>query len=297
MKRRPDIIIIGAMKCATSTLHEQLALQPGIFMSEPKEPNFFSNDEEFARGLDWYDGLFDEAPEGAICGESSTHYTKLPTYPKTIERLKTYVPNAKFIYVVRHPLDRLVSQYIHEWTMRLTSEPIDQAIDNLPILKEYSLYSMQLKPFFETFGPEKIQLVFFDSLTKQSQKELERVCQFIGYQGAPKWVDDLPEQNVSADRMRVSPLRDKIVYSPVVTAIRKTLIPKGIRNKVKDLWSMKQRPNLSEANVARLTALFDADLAILGQWLGIELNCANFKQVAKSHAPDWANPPTKRVAE
>ena len=84
---RPDFIIIGAMKCATSTLHEQLALQPGFFMSTPKEPNFFSDDDCFARGLDWYRGLFAEAPEGSIRGESSTHYTKLPTHPRTVERL------------------------------------------------------------------------------------------------------------------------------------------------------------------------------------------------------------------
>mgnify|MGYP000427219719 CR=1 FL=1 len=50
MKKLPNFIIIGAMKCATSSLHEQLNQQPGIFMSELKEPNFFSNDEEYNKG-------------------------------------------------------------------------------------------------------------------------------------------------------------------------------------------------------------------------------------------------------
>ena len=58
MSRLPDFIVMGAMKCATSTLHEQLAAQPGFFMSKPKEPNFFSDDEIYARGLDWYRSLF-----------------------------------------------------------------------------------------------------------------------------------------------------------------------------------------------------------------------------------------------
>ena len=49
----PSFIMIGAMKAATSTLHQQLARQPGIFMREPKEPNFFSADQWFARCLDW----------------------------------------------------------------------------------------------------------------------------------------------------------------------------------------------------------------------------------------------------
>ena len=58
MSRMPDFIIIGAMKCATSTLHDQLAEQPGFVMSEPKEPNFFSDEENWAKGLGWYSGLF-----------------------------------------------------------------------------------------------------------------------------------------------------------------------------------------------------------------------------------------------
>ncbi|NET50413.1 MAG: sulfotransferase, partial [Merismopedia sp. SIO2A8] len=108
MIQKPNFIIIGAMKCATSTLHEQLALQPNIFMSELKEPNFFSNDEEYDKGLESYWPHFTGATPTDLCGESSTHYTKLPTYPLTIERLQRSVPEAKFIYVMRHPINRLV---------------------------------------------------------------------------------------------------------------------------------------------------------------------------------------------
>ena len=60
LKRVPDFIIIGAMKCMTSTLHEQLAAQPGIQMSMPKEPCYFSDDAVYARGPEWYASLFDE---------------------------------------------------------------------------------------------------------------------------------------------------------------------------------------------------------------------------------------------
>ena len=84
MSRGPDLIIIGAMKCATSTLHDQLARQPGLFMSVPKEPNFFSDDAQYARGFAWYTSLFADARPGTIRGESSTHYTKLPTLPNTV---------------------------------------------------------------------------------------------------------------------------------------------------------------------------------------------------------------------
>ena len=134
MNNYPDFIIIGAMKCATSTLHEQLAVQPGIFMSELKEPNFFSDDDQYAKGMEWYLSHFKSAEAKDLCGESSTHYSKLPTYPKTIERIAKYLPDVKLIYVMRHPIDRLKSQYIHEWSQKVISVEINQAIHQYPEL-------------------------------------------------------------------------------------------------------------------------------------------------------------------
>ena len=59
----PDFVIIGAMKCGTSTLAAQLGAQDGVFMTTPKEPNFFSDDAVFAQGLPWYESLFEAAAE------------------------------------------------------------------------------------------------------------------------------------------------------------------------------------------------------------------------------------------
>ncbi len=286
---RPDFIIIGAMKCATSTLHEQLALQPGFYMSEPKEPNFFSNDEEYARGLDWYGGLFAGAPAGALRGESSTHYTKLPNYPKTLERLQAYAPDRlKLIYIMRHPVDRLVSQYVHEWSMNLTSSPIDRALDELPELVEYSRYSYQLEPFVAAYGQENILPVFFERLLGDSQAELERICAFLGYTNQPQW-QELDAQNTASQRWKRTPLTQFIVANPVVTALRRALVPKAIRERIFKSLTLQAKPELSAENRAALEATFDADLAVLGRWLGVpELRCSNFKALARERAYDWA---------
>lgn len=114
MSRLPSFAIIGAMKSATSTLYEQLLRQPGIFLPELKEPNFFSDDEQYSLGIEWYSGLFKEARPTDILGEASTHYTKLPTYPQTIARMRNYLDKPRLIYVMRDPVDRLISQYIHQ---------------------------------------------------------------------------------------------------------------------------------------------------------------------------------------
>jgi hypothetical protein len=273
--RKPDFIIIGAMKCATTTLHDQLAAQAGTFMSTPKEPNFFSDESEWKRGLDWYFGLFAGASEGDLCGESSTHYTKLPTHARTIDRIAEHVPDAKFIYVMRHPIDRLISHYIHEWTQRVIEEPLSRAIDAHPELVQYGQYAMQLRPYIERFGRERVLPVFFDHLNAHSQAELERVCRFIGYDAQPTW-RELPPSNVSGERMRKSKLRDVLVDLPVLSTIRRRLVPQALRDRVKQLWMMKDRPQLEERDRRRLVAMFDPDLAELGRALGIDLRCENF---------------------
>ncbi len=290
----PDFMIIGAMKCATSTLHVQLALQPGFVMSEPKEPNFFSNDEIYCQGMDWYYALFSAAKPGDLCGESSTHYTKLPTYPNTIDRIQQHVPNGKFIYVMRHPIDRLVSQFIHEWSQRnVSTKDVNEAVTALPILIQYSQYSMQLRPFLETFGPDNILPLFAENLRHHPQRELERVCRFLGYQGTPRWQEDTGHEHQSSERLVKSPWRDALVEQPVLKHLRRTLVPKSFRTRVRGLWTMKERPQLTPERIQYLEQIFDEDLAMVGHWMGLELNCHNFKKAVDA-GPDsfinWSSP-------
>jgi hypothetical protein len=71
----PDFFILGAMKCGTTTLAAQLGRQDGVFMCEPKEPFYFSDDDVYARGPEWYHSLFRAAAPGDLIGEASTRYT------------------------------------------------------------------------------------------------------------------------------------------------------------------------------------------------------------------------------
>lgn len=283
MKRRPDFIMIGAMKSATTTLRRQLARQPGIFVTEETyEPSFFSDDDIYARGLDWYQGLFDAAAPDALCGECSTNYTKLPTHPDTVSRMRADLDDVRLIYMMRHPIDRLISQYIHEWSQRVIDVPIDEAIQQHPQLIAYSRYAMQLEPYLEAYGAERILPMFFERCIAEPQAELERVCAFIGHPSAPQWDSELDAQNVSSQRMRRSPVRDMVVDQPILRKLRRTLVPQGVRDWLKTFWQMKERPELSAKSQAHLVTIFDDDLAALGDRLGIKLNCTNFKDVART---------------
>jgi len=285
--RLPDFLIIGAMKSATSTLHDQLSYQSGIFMSDPKEIYFFSDDDVYENGMDWYTKHFLAAAEHDICGESSTHYTKLPTYPDTCKRLKEHLPSIKVIYVMRHPVDRLVSQYIHHWSEKEASGSLSEAIATMPILKSYSDYVEQLNPYIELYGKENILPVFFDSLRSNSQHELERIAQFLGYEGKVKWIEDVGNKNVSSARMRKNPFRDWLVGLPVFSTIRKKFIPQSARDYVKRKFQMTERPQLTLQEKKMLEREFNPMLSELSGWFGLELNCENFKSVTQTAQIEW----------
>jgi Sulfotransferase domain len=287
MSRLPDFIIIGAMKSATSTLYEQLLQQPGIFMPALKEPNFFSNDEQFSRGLEWYSSLFDGAATTDIIGEASTHYTKLPTYPKTIERMVEVIPSPRLIYVLRHPVERLISQYIHQWSEGEIDCGIDEALMRNSELVSYSCYAQQLAPFIETYGRQAILPVFFSDIKHRPQETLEQICQFIGYHGEVEWKFELAKSNVSAQRMRTFPFQNLVVENPVATWLRQRLVPKAFRTRVRNLFTMQEKPVLSERSLAHLEQLFDNDLEILGGWVGCEITCANFNSLGSKDFTNW----------
>lgn len=286
----PDFLIIGAMKCATTTLHHQLAWQPGIFVTDKNdEPDYFSDERRYARGPQWYESLFAEAGPDDLLGDASTGYTKLPTYAGTAERLHRHAPEARLIYLMRHPIDRLVSHYIHEWSVGGISGSIDSAVASHRPLIDYGRYAMQLKPYLDRFGPERVLPVFFERLVSHPQAELERVCRFIGMPGKPVWVDCVTRTNVSSRRVRRGPVRDMLINTPVLKAVRRRLLPQRLRDAVKQAWTMDERPYPSPRVARRLTAELDKDLAELGVWLGVDLSCAIFRSVAVRPGLDWAD--------
>jgi Sulfotransferase domain len=274
----PDFVVIGAMKCATSSIHDQLSQQPGISMSDPKEPNFFSDDENWALGISSYKALFEVLPSNDFKGESSTHYSKLPTYQECAQRLHNTLPHVKLVYVMRDPIDRVVSQFVHEWSMRVFEEgcSIDEAIRKYSLLVDYSKYAMQLQPYIQLFGKDSILPVFFECLMANPQNELERIAKHIGYAESVCWQEN-HAKNISMQRQRRSPLLNKLLDIRLVQVARRTLLPESVRARIRSKWTMSERPEISEESRAYLYEHLDPDMAILGNYFGIDLCCSNFK--------------------
>ena len=114
---RCNLIVPGAAKSGTSSLHEYLDEHPLISMSSSKEPHHFCRDDLYARGAEPHNSLFDEKSEARYFGESSTGY--LP-WSAAAERICRDLESPKVIIVLRHPVERCFSHY--RWRYRLGLE-------------------------------------------------------------------------------------------------------------------------------------------------------------------------------
>ena len=255
----PDFIVIGAMKCGTTTLAAQLAAQRGVFMSTPKEPNYFSDDAVFAQGQGWYEGLFADAPPGAVKGEASTHYTKLPTHPDTLVRMRALLPAPKLVYMIRNPVARAVSHYIHDWSLRAAGDDAAQAFRDRSDFVDYGCYGMQIAPFVEAYGQERILLTCLEAFTADPVAEFARVAAHLGLPAGAGWQEDLDAQNVSGGRFRRLPLQSVLVDNPVARALRRTLVPKALRDKIRAQRQMQGRPEIPADLEARMQSRFLED--------------------------------------
>ncbi|RDC73751.1 sulfotransferase [Rhodovulum sp. 12E13] len=262
----PDFIIIGAMKCGTSTLQAQLMAQDDVFMTTPKEPNYFSDDAIYGRGTAWYESLFEAAAPGDLRGEASTHYTKLPTYPATVQRMAATLERPRFIYLVRDSVDRAISHYLHEWTVGAVGDDIAAAFAARPDFVEYGRYAMQIAPYVEQFGAGSVLVVRAERMRADPQGTLERIGAFLGRNGF-RWRPDLAARNVSAERSRPLPLHGVLVDNPVAATIRRAFVPKRVRTWIRQSRMPRQRPALPDDLERPLRSVFDADATALAALL------------------------------
>jgi Sulfotransferase family len=184
----PNLVVIGAMKCGTSALHALLGRHPEVAMSRPKELNFFFGPERadgaaawaagnWHRGLAWYARHFD--PCAAVRGESSPGYTS-PSHPEAAPRMAAVLPAARLVYLVRDPVRRAVSQYLHHRAEGTERRPLEQAL--LDPASQYlarSRYHERLAPFLACFARPAIALVCQEELLAEQRHTLRALFEFL----------------------------------------------------------------------------------------------------------------------
>ena len=96
-------------------------------MSKPKELNFFIEERNWPRGVDWYKAHFDA--EARVRGEASPNYTAFPQHEGVPERMASVVPDAKLIYMVRDPLERIAAHWVHNYAKRREKGTLAETLD------------------------------------------------------------------------------------------------------------------------------------------------------------------------
>src|SRR5438105_6519641 len=175
----PTVIVIGAAKCGTTSVHEYLDDHPEVAMSAEKELNFFVEEKNWPRGIAWYESQFD--PDAPVRGESSPTYTAYPEYHGVPERIRSVVPDAKLIYLVRDPIERILSHYLHRTTVR--PQPLEEALardDLRERLVAVSRYWLQLTRYLPHFPEEQILVVDSDELRHDHAVTMRRIFGFVG---------------------------------------------------------------------------------------------------------------------
>ena len=202
MSARPDFMIIGAMKSATTSLHAYLQSHPGVFMPVQKELNFFSDLGQWARGPAFYEGFFDDAASGAVTGEASPDYSKFPEIPSVAERIAETLPSVKYIYCYREPIDRMVSHYLHEVTRSREHRPIDVALRADDRYLMTSSYGLQLERHMRNASPDRFLVIDADRLRTHRVEVLREVYAFVGVDPDWRGFEALPELYASHERLQ-----------------------------------------------------------------------------------------------
>lgn len=157
------------MKCGTTSVAEWLDDLPDVVMAHPKEPGFFSLDQRWRRGVDWYGSLFSPARSGQLAGEASTNYTHPAMSARASERISTTVPDVRLICLLRDPIERLRSQYRDRRLWGNESRSLVEVLQrqNNPYLA-FSKYYSCLKPYLDRFPRERLCIARTEDLGRES---------------------------------------------------------------------------------------------------------------------------------
>jgi hypothetical protein len=176
----PTFVIIGAQKCGTTALHSYLARHPEISMSRPKELDFFVAEKNWEKGLEWYRHRWN-GPDKPVRGESSPNYTAYPNFDGVPERMVRLLPDIKLIFMVRDPVARVRSSYIHAYSNAAEHRSMREAV--LDPKRAYiwrSRYHAQLTRWLDYYPMERILLLEQDELLNHRRETLQRVFAFVG---------------------------------------------------------------------------------------------------------------------
>jgi len=258
----PNLLVIGAAKAGTTALYSYLTQHPQVFLSRVKEPEFFSKEEYYARGLDWYkDRHFEGAEDYLVKAEATPHY--LYWSEKVAPRIKEAYRErpVKFIATFRDPVSRAYSMY---WNMvgegiedldfdealRVEERRLEQNRNELyqvgSMAYGYSTgsrYASLLQPYLELFSPDNFFFVLQDDLKSRANETCREIFEFLGLESSIE-IDPSTSNPAAMPRSRL--LHKALRRRPLFKEFIKPFIPVRVRRVRRSLKSKIMKANLKE---------------------------------------------------
>jgi len=180
-----DFVGIGAERSGTTWLTDCLREHPEVYIPEKKEVFFFNQfDPHFLKvknpkyewGINWYKKQFNSSSESLI-GEFTPTYLYDSFAPK---RIKKHFPRVKIICVLRNPVDRVFSQYLHDQRMGVIKNiSFEEALEKYDNYIIKGLYSKHLKNYFDLFPRKNILIILLDDIKKNPGAVTKITYQFL----------------------------------------------------------------------------------------------------------------------
>jgi Sulfotransferase domain len=232
----PNLIIIGAAKAGTTSLHYYLDQHPEVHMARRtdvsvKEMSYFWREDWYER-RQWYESHFDVSEP--VRGEASPAYSAFAYHPDVPRRIHELIPDARLIYLVRDPIERIVSHWV-----QLRADGVAKSFSTY--MKTYddpsnrivcpSRYYTQLREYLRYYSPDQIQVIDQRDLLANRAPTLRRVFRFIG---ADEHFDSeafAVEQNTRAEKHGPRRLAMQL-WNPVIRPVSR-LVPQVARRRLK----------------------------------------------------------------
>ena len=277
----PQAFLIGAQKCATTSIAAILDSHPDVCLATGKEPNFF--DHNWEKGLNWYRGKFPNI-DAPILLDASVSYTQAdnsvdgsPDVDDAVpQRIRIVNPYARFIYVVREPVARTYSAYWHAVRNGRETRLFSEVLCSHNNYEDTSDYAAQLRAYLAHFASEQVLVVTYESFARAPRETIDQMVSFLG----------LDERAIPPDATRVFvnksyeltrigrmihalfPSNDSFKASMLFT---RRLVPPVLRDRAADLMR-KEFPPIGEEEARMLRERFVPKIAALSKLTGLDLS-------------------------
>ncbi len=264
----PDFIIIGGMKCGTTSLYHYLSLHPEVGMSDIKEVDYFIAENNYDKGVSWYESRFKGTAN--IFGEASPNYSKAHFFKGVPGRIHDLLPDMRLIYLVRDPIERIISHYTHNIAEGREQRSINEALADLND-NHYAMcsrYFWQLEHYLQYYPREQILVLKSSDLRINRKKTLQRVFRFLRVDDSFYTPDFEHQKHATGKKRKKGKTARRILESPVIKTL-KGFIPDALKDPVKKATRPEvKKPNIKPHLKKKLQNYFSSDIQELAALTG-----------------------------